>query len=65
MNDKIVIITGANSGNGKAATSEKGFTQLKNIFSSSSYPSYATNSQNIDQIWRLSTTLTEEYTQNF
>lgn len=49
----------------KPATSEKGFTQLKNIFSSSSYPSYATNSQNIDQIWRLSTTLTEEYTQNF
>ena len=42
MNDKIVIIAGVNSGNGKPATSEKGFTQLKNIFSSSSYPSYAT-----------------------
>jgi NAD(P)-dependent dehydrogenase (short-subunit alcohol dehydrogenase family) len=44
----------------KPSTSEKGFTQLKNIFGSSSFPSYATNSQNVEQIWRLSTTLTEE-----
>ncbi|MFZ7944112.1 SDR family NAD(P)-dependent oxidoreductase [Neobacillus sp. 19] len=42
------------------STTEKGFTQLKNIFGSSSYPSYATNPQNIEQIWSLSTTLTEE-----
>ncbi|HWL26561.1 MAG TPA: SDR family NAD(P)-dependent oxidoreductase [Ureibacillus sp.] len=44
----------------KPATTEKGFTQLKNIFGSSSYPRYATNPQNIEQIWRMSTTLTEE-----
>ena len=49
----------------KPSTSEKGFTQLKNIFGSNSYPSYATNPQNVEQIWRLSTTLTEEYTQSF
>ena len=44
----------------KPATTEKGFTQLKNIFGSSSYPRYAINPQNIEQIWRMSTTLTEE-----
>ena len=44
----------------KPATSEKGFIQLKNIFGSSSYPRYAINPQNIEQIWRISTTLTEE-----
>lgn len=42
------------------STTEKGFAQLKNIFGSSSYPLYATNPQNIEQIWRLSTTLTED-----
>lgn len=45
----------------KPSTTEKGFTQLKNIFGSSSYPNYATNPQNVEQIWRLSTTLTEDY----
>ncbi|KAA9022031.1 SDR family NAD(P)-dependent oxidoreductase [Niallia endozanthoxylica] len=44
----------------KPSITEKGFTQLKNIFGSSSYPSYATNAQNVEQIWRLSTTLTED-----
>ena len=48
----------------KPSTTEKGFTQLKNIFGSRSYPSYATNPQNVEQIWRLSNTLTEEYHQN-
>ncbi|MBU8878801.1 SDR family NAD(P)-dependent oxidoreductase [Bacillus sp. FJAT-29790] len=48
----------------KPSTTEKGFTQLKNIFGSSSYPRYATNPQNIEQLWKLSTTLIEEYTQN-
>ena len=48
----------------KPATTEKGVTQLKNIFGSSSYPRYATNHQNVEQIWRLSTTLTEEFPQN-
>jgi NAD(P)-dependent dehydrogenase (short-subunit alcohol dehydrogenase family) len=43
----------------KPSTTEKGFTQLKNIIGSNSYPSYATNPQNVEQIWRLSTTLTE------
>ena len=44
----------------KPAITEKGFTQLKNIFGSSSYPRYAINPQNIEQIWKMSTTLTEE-----
>lgn len=48
----------------KPATTEKGVTQLKNVFGSSSYPRYATNPQNVEQIWRLSTTLTEEFPQN-
>lgn len=43
------------------ATTEKGFTQLKNIFGSNSYPRYATNPQNIEQIWKLSNTLMEEH----
>ncbi|HBI02668.1 MAG TPA: short-chain dehydrogenase [Paenibacillaceae bacterium] len=43
----------------KPSTTEKGFTQLKNIFGSSSYPSYGTNPQNIELIWKLSTTLTK------
>ncbi|GHH98067.1 SDR family NAD(P)-dependent oxidoreductase [Neobacillus kokaensis] len=41
------------------STSEKGFSQLKNIFGSSSYPRYAIDRQNVEQIWRLSNTLTE------
>lgn len=49
----------------KPSTTEKGLTQLKNIFGSSSYPSYAKNPQNVEQIWRLSNTLTEEFPQNF
>ncbi|MBS4223790.1 SDR family NAD(P)-dependent oxidoreductase [Lederbergia citrea] len=57
INHKLEIV--------KPSTSEKGFTQLKNIFGSSSYPSYATNPQNVEQIWRLSTKLTEETPQNF
>lgn len=40
--------------------SEKGFTQVKNILGSSRYPRYATNPRNVEQIWSLSTTLTEE-----
>ena len=44
----------------RPATTEKGFTQLKNIFGSNSYPQYATNPQNIEQIWTLSITLTGE-----
>ena len=44
----------------KPAITEKGFTQLKNIFGSGNYPRYATNPQNIEQIWKMSTTLTEE-----
>ena len=52
INHKLEIV--------KPATTEKGFTQLKNIFGSSSYPRYAINPQNIEQIWKLSTTLTED-----
>ncbi len=44
----------------KPSTTEKGFTQVKNILGSSRYPIYATNPQNVEQIWSLSTTLTEE-----
>ncbi|WP_010677369.1 SDR family NAD(P)-dependent oxidoreductase [Bacillus timonensis] len=44
-----------------SATSEKGFTQLKNIFGSTSYPKYAKNPQNIAHIWGLSLSLTEDY----
>jgi NAD(P)-dependent dehydrogenase (short-subunit alcohol dehydrogenase family) len=44
----------------KPAITEKGFTQLKNIFGSGNYPRYAKNPQNIEQIWKMSTTLTEE-----
>lgn len=45
----------------KPALSETGWAQLKNIFGSSTYPRYAIDSQNAEQIWRLSTTLTEEF----
>ena len=34
----------------KPATTEKGVTQLKNVFGSSSYPRYATNHQNVEQM---------------
>ncbi|MFC5601706.1 SDR family NAD(P)-dependent oxidoreductase [Sporosarcina koreensis] len=43
----------------KPSITEKGFTQLKNIFGSSSYPQYAINPQNVEQIWKLSNSLTE------
>jgi len=39
---------------------ETGITQLKNIFGSGSYPSYAINTQNVEHIWKLSTTLTDD-----
>jgi NAD(P)-dependent dehydrogenase (short-subunit alcohol dehydrogenase family) len=41
---------------------EKGITQLKNIFGSRSYPNYATDTQKVEKIWRLSTALTEGHT---
>lgn len=41
------------------STNEKGITQLKNIFGSGSYPNYVTDTQNVEKIRRLSTTLTE------
>ncbi|MBY0123563.1 SDR family NAD(P)-dependent oxidoreductase [Bacillus sp. S/N-304-OC-R1] len=44
----------------KSSTTEKGFTQLKNIFGSSSYPQYAINPLNVDQIWNMSNALTED-----
>ncbi|WP_431027005.1 SDR family NAD(P)-dependent oxidoreductase [Lysinibacillus sp. LZ02] len=43
----------------KPSISEKGFVQLKNIFGSTTYPKYAINPQNVEQIWKLSITLTE------
>ncbi|NEU30571.1 SDR family NAD(P)-dependent oxidoreductase [bacterium LRH843] len=48
----------------KPSISEKGLTQLKNIFGSSYYPRYATNTQNIEQIWRVSNKLMGDYHQN-
>lgn len=44
----------------KPASTEKGFTQLKNIFGSSSYPSYAANPENVERIWSLNNLLTED-----
>ncbi|AJS58138.1 SDR family NAD(P)-dependent oxidoreductase [Paenibacillus sp. IHBB 10380] len=41
------------------STSEKGIAQLKNIFGSGSYPKYASDSQNAEKIWNLSTKLTK------
>jgi NAD(P)-dependent dehydrogenase (short-subunit alcohol dehydrogenase family) len=38
---------------------ETGFAQLKNILGNKTYPRYASNPQNVDRIWKLSTTLTE------
>lgn len=43
----------------RPSITEKGLTQVKNILGSSRYPRYATNPQNVEQIWRLSTILTE------
>ncbi len=42
------------------STTEKGFSQLKNILGSGKYPNYAINPQNVDQIWKLSIALTED-----
>ncbi|OZI10967.1 hypothetical protein CEW92_14125 [Bacillaceae bacterium SAS-127] len=42
------------------STTEKDFAQLTNLFGSSSYPKYASNLQNIEQIWRLGNMLTED-----
>ncbi|KAA0966940.1 SDR family NAD(P)-dependent oxidoreductase [Sporosarcina sp. ANT_H38] len=42
------------------STKEKGIAQLKNIFGSSNYPKYASDSQNAEKIWNLSTELTNE-----
>ncbi len=44
------------------ASSETGIAQLKNIFGSKSYPRYATDSQNIEQIWTLYKQLTKSAT---
>ncbi|WP_409340655.1 SDR family NAD(P)-dependent oxidoreductase [Paenibacillus sp. MBLB4367] len=43
------------------SVNEKGIAQLKNIFGSGSFPNYATDSQNVENIWNLSMTLTEGY----
>jgi len=37
----------------RPSTTETGFTQLKNILGSSSYPNYATNPSNVVQLWEL------------
>lgn len=42
------------------SSSEKGFAQMKNIFGSGSYPSYAIDAQNVEKIWGLSRTLTKD-----
>lgn len=42
------------------AASEEGLAQLKNIFGFESYPRYATDAQNIEKIWSLSTRLTQD-----
>jgi NAD(P)-dependent dehydrogenase (short-subunit alcohol dehydrogenase family) len=41
------------------STKEKGIAQLKNIFGSDSYPKYASDSENAEKIWILSTELTK------
>ncbi|HEY2494046.1 MAG TPA: SDR family NAD(P)-dependent oxidoreductase [Paenibacillus sp.] len=43
----------------KPSTSEKGIAQLRNIFGSGSYPKYASDSQNAEKIWILSTEITK------
>lgn len=40
------------------STSEKGITQLKNIFGSASYPKYASDRENMERMWSLSMELT-------
>ncbi|RCX16433.1 NAD(P)-dependent dehydrogenase (short-subunit alcohol dehydrogenase family) [Fontibacillus phaseoli] len=41
------------------ASNEKGFSQIKNLFGSQSYPSYAADIRNREKIWGLSVELTE------
>lgn len=41
------------------SVSEKGFAQLKNIFGSGSYPKYASDCENIEKVWLVSTELTK------
>jgi NAD(P)-dependent dehydrogenase (short-subunit alcohol dehydrogenase family) len=52
INHKLEIVT--------PSITEKGFTQLKNIFGSSTYPKYANNPQHIERIWELSNTLVNQ-----
>ena len=42
----------------RLADSETGFAQLKNIFGSASYPRYAADPRNVDQIWELCRSMT-------
>lgn len=51
INHKRVIV--------QPSISEKGIEQLRNIFGSERYPSYATDSQNVERLWELCTDLTE------
>ncbi|WP_238177710.1 SDR family NAD(P)-dependent oxidoreductase [Paenibacillus contaminans] len=44
----------------RPAVHDKGFAQLKNILGSSYYPRFAAAPHNIEQIWALSTKLTED-----
>lgn len=37
----------------RLAASEQGFTQLKNIFGSGTYPKYAKDAANVERIWQL------------
>jgi NAD(P)-dependent dehydrogenase (short-subunit alcohol dehydrogenase family) len=45
--------------------SEKGINQLKNIFGSERFPNYATNTQNVEELLRICTTLTEDRNGSF
>ncbi|GGH19059.1 SDR family NAD(P)-dependent oxidoreductase [Paenibacillus segetis] len=45
----------------QSSTSEKGIVQLRNLFGSASYPSYATDVDNVEQIWRICTALMKSY----
>ncbi|NIK77108.1 NAD(P)-dependent dehydrogenase (short-subunit alcohol dehydrogenase family) [Paenibacillus castaneae] len=44
----------------RPSVNEKGFSQLKNIFGSSYYPSYATDVHNVEKLWNLSSALIDE-----